>query len=140
MQRITELSDEAILAQAQDEVAESSRQRRNRDLVLIKDWYGADESPPTTPYEALMRAGPNEPEVSTMEQRHPLEVVIAEVLGKLSDDDRTVAVMAFVEGLPARRIAELMGVPKSTVHDRLKRLRLRLADDLSKHDEIKRYR
>jgi RNA polymerase sigma-70 factor (ECF subfamily) len=60
-------------------------------------------------------------------QRHLLEGAVARILDELPEDFRVVLVLADIEGLTYREVAEAMGCPMGTVMSRLHRARRAVA-------------
>lgn len=109
------------------------------NVILAPEIFGPDRDPPTTPMEALMRSGPNEPEESTMERKHPLEAAIAEAMSDFTELEQDMLVMLLVGQMSYRRIAESVGLSKSEVHRRLPKLQERLAKAFKSNPEILKY-
>jgi RNA polymerase sigma-70 factor (ECF subfamily) len=60
---------------------------------------------------------------------------LADALARLPDDLREPLVLRCVEGLPQRRIAELLGLPETTIETRLVRARRLLRERLEPSDD-----
>jgi RNA polymerase sigma-70 factor (ECF subfamily) len=69
-------------------------------------------------------------EPERMAQRHLLEGAVAKVLDELPEDFRVVLVLADIEGLTYREVADAMGCPMGTVMSRLHRARRAVASRL----------
>lgn len=74
-----------------------------------------------------------------MERSHPLDAAIASAMSELTEAEQTLAVMAFVEGLSVRQIADLSGISKSEIHRRLPALRVKLAALLKSNPDVVSY-
>jgi RNA polymerase sigma-70 factor (ECF subfamily) len=62
----------------------------------------------------------------------PAEFVeVTEALGRLAPDQRTVLLLAVLEGFTCREIAEILGIPMGTVMSRLSRAREAMRDALA---------
>lgn len=74
--------------------------------------------------------------------RKDLGRIIQVALQSLPEDQRTTVVLADIEGLRYKEIAEIMGVELGTVKSRLSRARARLRDVLREEEELlpRRYR
>jgi len=109
-----------------------------RDFPTDK-FYGPDGATPSTPMQSLMETPPGEtPQVSTLEEDHPLREVIAGVLGELEPDEIEM-VMLNVNGFSVREIAELLGTTKSSVHRKLPALMGRVAQLMKANQEVTNY-
>ncbi|MBI1899480.1 MAG: sigma-70 family RNA polymerase sigma factor [Planctomycetia bacterium] len=65
------------------------------------------------------------------ELRRDVDVALA----NLADDDRALVAMRYFSGLNSREIAEIVGVPESTVRGRLRAARQKLAQELAEHGD-----
>lgn len=70
-------------------------------------------------------------EIPAEELRRDVDVALA----KLADDDRALVAMRYFSGLNSREIAEIVGVPESTVRGRLRASRRKLAQELAEHGD-----
>jgi RNA polymerase sigma-70 factor (ECF subfamily) len=104
---------------------------------------------PTSSLDALL-VGPGAHEAFVDRAEHPESYAVRQDLGRaiqaglatLPDDQRTALVLADIEGLHYKEIAEITGVELGTVKSRLSRGRARLRDVLRDQEELlpKRYR
>jgi len=62
--------------------------------------------------------------------------VIREALGRLSERERSIVQMVFVEGRSGRYVSELLGVSESRVSQVAREIRGKLARDLDGYDAI----
>jgi RNA polymerase sigma-70 factor (ECF subfamily) len=69
-------------------------------------------------------------------ERQDLGRAIQRELNALDPDHRTVIVLADVQGMGYREVAETLGVPLGTVKSRLSRARRRMCDALSQVDVV----
>lgn len=95
--------------------------------------------PPETAAQACMEAAPHtDPRVSTQEML-PIRDVLSDALDRLPALDRWVFERCIIEKMPLRRIAEMTGLPKSTIHDlKLETVRT-LRSLLSDHPQVREY-
>lgn len=105
--------------------------------VPTDSFYSADGSTPETPMQALMEAPPGaEPAVSAIEKTHSLSAVIGELMSELLNEDELDMVTMHVGGFSVREIADMVGLPKSTVHRQLPKLMQRVAAAFKNNEEI----
>ncbi len=76
-----------------------------------------------------------EPEAPAVRQDDPLRTELAQVMASLSDDQREIVLMRFVDDLTLAEIAEALSLPIGTVKSKLHRALQRLRDD----PQTKRY-
>lgn len=99
-------------------VARNHRAKRQRRASLLQRWFGAPAAPVAT-------AG----KVESGSQVRELYAALDEVDGQ----DREAFLLIYVEGHSAREAAEVLGIPRSTVHLRAsrtaERLRVQLKED-----------
>jgi RNA polymerase sigma-70 factor (ECF subfamily) len=104
---------------------------------------------PTSSLDALL-VGPGAHEAFVDRAENPESYAVRQDLGRiiqagletLPDDQRTTLVLADIEGLHYKEIAEITGVELGTVKSRLSRGRVRLRDFLREQEELlpQRYR
>jgi RNA polymerase sigma-70 factor (ECF subfamily) len=73
-------------------------------------------------------AGPQE----ATERLHSSRL-LSDLLARMPDDRRAVLVLADIEGLSAKEISEVAGIPINTVYSRLRRARIELSRALDAH-------
>lgn len=113
----------------------SEREFPVSDDALV--WQKARPKRPFTPLEALMQAQPgSEPEASQMELL-ALRDVLADAIDALAPRERWVFNANVIEGQGVRRIAQDLGIAKSTVHLILQTAKRKLRERLLEHEVIR---
>jgi RNA polymerase sigma-70 factor, ECF subfamily len=106
------------------------RRRESRVVNLIAD----EDDPMPVEHQAaslMRRTGRGEPANPQMEaQKRETLNLVAEAVGELDDEYRTVVVLRDIEGFDYAEIAEILSVPTGTVKSRLHRGRMALRERL----------
>ncbi len=95
---------------------------------LAKDWYKKKKS---DSLDAKMEAGGNEPRASEASPQVMAEYAeVLDVIADMEENDRTVLLLKYVDGLPPKDIAEILGETANAVSVRINRAEKRLQDKL----------
>lgn len=102
-----------------------AKRRRRRGAAVVS--YDADEQAVETMRERAAGNERTDREVIAQERRG----AVAEALGRLSEEFRTVLLMRIVEELPVEQVAEILQVSTGTVKSRLHRAREKMRELLA---------
>lgn len=102
-----------------------AKRRRRRGAAVVS--YDADEHAVETMRERAAGNERTDREVIAQERRG----AVAEALGRLSEEFRTVLLMRIVEELPVEQVAEILQVSTGTVKSRLHRAREKMRELLA---------
>ncbi len=95
--------------------------RRRARRLPVETWTELDE---------LVAAHDSGPSLEQVVERQEMSSCVQRLLGRLSDQYRSVLILADLEGLTASEIGELLGLTLTTVKIRIHRARARLKKEL----------
>ena len=84
------------------------------------------------------RCGPLPPDAAAAPDERGTRIDVRGALAKLSEQDRSIAMLYYFERYPAEQIAGLLHLPRGTVHSRLFRIREKLRKELHGYEQDER--